>query len=165
MTTTALTVPTAAARPRLISRTLLLVFLADFAGLTSFYLLLSVVPQHVASAGMGAAGAGLATAALMASTVLAELAMPRLVAAFGHRSVLAGGLVLLGVPALVLPVAANALAIVAVCLLRGVGLAVIFVVCGELGAALVPAERRGEGLGVLGVVAGVPAALAMPLGV
>src|SRR5690606_25520482 len=41
----------------------------------------------------------------------------------------------------------------------------IFVVCGELAALLVPAERRGEGLGVLGVVAGVPAVLAMPTGV
>jgi predicted MFS family arabinose efflux permease len=165
MTTAALALPTAAARPRLISRTLLLVFLADFAGLASFYLLLSVVPQYAASAGMGTAGAGLATAVLMASTVVAELAMPRLVAAFGHRRVLAAGLLLLGVPALVLPVAASPLAIVAVCLLRGVGLAVIFVVCGELSAALVPVERRGEGLGVLGVVAGVPAVVAMPLGV
>jgi predicted MFS family arabinose efflux permease len=156
-----------AARPRLVSRPLLLVFAADFAGLCGFYLLLSVVPQYASSAGMGVAGAGLTTAAMMGATVAAEFAMPRLVAAFGHRAVLIAGLVLLGGPALALalPLFAGTGALLAVCVLRGLGLAVIFVVCGELGAALVPAERRGEGLGVLGVVAGVPALLAMPTGV
>jgi MFS family permease len=154
-----------ATRPRLVSRGLLLVFLADFAGLASFYLLLSVVPQYAAAAGAGTAGTGLTTAVLMAATVAAELVMPRLVAAFGHRTVLAAGLLLLGAPALLLPLTASTLAITAVCLLRGIGLAVIFVVCGELGAALVPVERRGEGIGLLGVVAGVPAVLALPLSV
>lgn len=163
---TATRTPSAApSRPRLVSRTLMLVFLADFAGLTSFYLLLSVVPQYAASAGAGGAGAGLTTAVLMGATVAAEFAMPRLVAMFGHRTVLAAGLALLGVPALVLPLVPDPAAIVAACVLRGVGLAVIFVVCGELAAGLVPAERRGEGLGVIGVVAGVPAVLAMPVGV
>ena len=152
-------------RPRLVSRPLLLVFAADFAGLCGFYLLLSVVPQYASSAGMGVAGAGLTTAAMMGATVAAEFAMPRLVATFGHRAVLIAGLVLLGGPALALPLFAGTGALLAVCVLRGLGLAVIFVVCGELGAALVPAERRGEGLGVLGVVAGVPALLAMPTGV
>jgi predicted MFS family arabinose efflux permease len=152
-------------RPRLVSRALVLVFVADFAGLTSFYLLLSVVPQYAAAAGAGTAAAGLTTAVLMASTVAAELVMPRLVATFGHRAVLAAGLLLLGAPALLLPLTTSTLAITAVCLLRGVGLAVIFVVCGELGAALVPVERRGEGIGLLGVVAGVPAVLALPLSV
>jgi MFS family permease len=54
--------------------------------------------------------------------------------------------------------------VLTVCVLRGAGLAVIFVVCGAWGAELVPAERRGEGLGVLGVVAGVPAIIGMPAG-
>jgi predicted MFS family arabinose efflux permease len=165
MTTTAAPAPAATTRPRLVSRPLLLVFAADFAGLSGFYLLLSVVPMYASAAGMGVAGAGMTTAAMMAATVAAEFAMPRLVAAFGHRTVLIAGLVLLGVPAMALPLFAGTVAVLAVCLLRGVGLAVIFVVCGELGAALVPAERRGEGLGVLGVVAGVPALLAMPTGV
>ena len=110
-------------------------------------------------------GAGLSTAVLMISTVPAEFALPRLVARFGYRSVLAVGLVLVGAPALALPVSAGLPLVLTVCLLRGLGLAVIFVVCGALSAMLVPAERRGEGLGVFGVVASVPAVIGMPLGV
>ena len=165
MTTAELSNPAVDRRPPLVSRTLLMVFIADFAGLTSFYLLLPVVPKYAAATGAGLAATGLTTAVLMGSTVVAELAMPRLVVAFGHRRVLAGGLVLLGVPALVVPLVPSPAAIMAVCLLRGVGLAVIFVVCGELAATLVPPQRRGEGLGVLGLVSGLPAVAAMPLGV
>ena len=150
---------------RLITAPLLRVLFIDFAGLTSFYLLLSVVPLYTASAGAGELGAGLATATLMGATVAAEFAAPRMVARFGHRTVLAAGLVLLGMPALALIASASMLLISLVSVLRGVGLAIIFVVCGELGASLVPAERRGEGLGVLGVVSGIPAVAAMPLSV
>jgi predicted MFS family arabinose efflux permease len=55
--------------------------------------------------------------------------------------------------------------VLAVCFARGIGLAVIFVECGALAARMVPAQRRGEGLGVLGVVAGLPAVVATPCGV
>jgi predicted MFS family arabinose efflux permease len=165
MPTANLSAPAVVARPRLISRALLLVYVADFAGLTSFYLLLPVMPQYAAASGAGMSSAGLTTAVLMAATVAAELAMPRLVVTFGHRRIIAGGLMLLGLPALVVSILPNPVAIMAVCVLRGLGLAVIFVVCGELGAALLPEQRRGEGLGLLGIVAGVPAVVAMPLGV
>jgi MFS family permease len=151
-------------RPPLISGRLLLVFTADFAGLTSFYMLLAVVPQYAIAAGGGVAGAGFATTVLMLSTVAAELAMPWLVRRFGYRAVLAAGLTMLGVPALALPASVSMTMILVVSVLRGFGLAVIFVVCGELSAMLVPPERRGEGLGVFGIVAGLPAVIAMPLG-
>jgi MFS family permease len=167
MTTATIAAPASAPATahRLITGPLLRVFFVDFAGLTSFYLLLSAVPLYTASAGVGEAGAGLATGALMGATVAAEFAAPRMVARFGHRAVLAAGLVLLGMPALALLASASMLLVTLVSLLRGVGLAIIFVVCGELGASLVPAERRGEGLGVLGVVSGLPAVVAMPLSV
>ena len=151
-------------RPRLLSGPLMAVFLADFGALTGFYLLLPVVPMYASTAG-GRAGAGLCTAVLMISTVAAEFALPRLVARYGYRPVLTAGLVLIGAPALALPVSASLPLVLAVCLLRGLGLAVNFVVCGALSAMLVPAERRGEGLGVFGVVATVPAVIGMPLGV
>jgi predicted MFS family arabinose efflux permease len=79
--------------------------------------------------------------------------------------VLAAGLVLLGGPALALPAAADLAVVMSVCALRGVGLGILFIVCGELSVTLVPAERRGEGIGVIGFVAGLPAVIAMPLGV
>lgn len=141
----------------------MLVFAADFGGLTSFYLLVAVVPQYAAT-GAGGVAAGLATGVLMLSTVAAEFVTPRLVARFGYRAVLGVGLVLLGAPTLALMASASILTIMAVSVVRGVGLAIIFVVCSEMSAGLVPPERRGEGLGVLGVVAGLPAVIGTPLG-
>jgi predicted MFS family arabinose efflux permease len=153
------------ARPRLVSRPLLLVLLADVGGLTSFYLLLSPVPQHAMASGAAGSVAGLATGVLMLTSVAAEFLVPRSVGRFGSRAVLMAGLALLGLPALALLAAASLPVVLAVCFARGLGLAVIFVECGALAARLVPAERRGEGLGVLGVAAGLPAIVATPCGV
>ncbi len=141
------------------------VLVADFGALTGFFLLLSVLPGYVVAHGASSSGAGLTTAALMAATVVAELVIPRIVARCGYRGTLAVGLVLLGAPALVLPVLTDLTAVVAVCVVRGLGFAVTVVVCGALVAALVPEGRRGEGLGVLGVVAGAPAVIALPAGI
>jgi predicted MFS family arabinose efflux permease len=160
-----ITTPTTAVRPRLVGRALGLYFVSAFGSMTSFYLLLSVVPLYATSAGAGGVGAGLTTGALMLATVAAELATPALLARLGYRAVLAAGLVLLGAPALALTVSASLAAILAVCLVRGVGLAILVVAGSSLVATLVPQERRSEGLGLLGVVVGVPAVLALPLGV
>ncbi|GAX51697.1 MFS transporter [Streptomyces olivochromogenes] len=127
---------------------------------TSFFLLLSVVPRYAT-----ASGAGLATGALMLSTVLGELAAPRLVARYGYRVALIAGLTLLGAPALVLTASDGMAWIVTVCLVRGLGFALTLVAGGALTASLIPAERRGEGLALVGVVSGVPSLIALPLGV
>jgi predicted MFS family arabinose efflux permease len=63
---------------------------------------------------------------------------------------------LLGAPALALPASSTMAAILAVSLVRGLGFAICVVVGGALVAALVPPERRGEGLGLFGIVVGVP---------
>jgi predicted MFS family arabinose efflux permease len=155
----------AAGRPPIVSGRLLLLFVAAFGSMTSFYLLLSVVPLYAGSVGAGEVGAGSATGALMLATVAVELVTPRLVARFGYRLMLAAGLVLLGAPALVLAATASLAAIMAVSLVRGLGFAVLVVVGGALAASLVPAERRGEGLGLFGIVVGVPGIVTLPLGV
>ena len=151
--------------PRLVSRALFMYFISAFGSMTSFYLLLSVVPLFATAAGVGRVGAGLTTGALMLTTVAAELVTPALLARLGYRAVLSAGLVLLGAPALALTASAGLATILAVCLVRGIGLAILVVAGGALVAMLVPAERRSEGLGLLGVVVGVPAMLALPLGV
>lgn len=153
------------ARPPILTRALLLVFVASFGAMTGFYLLLSVVPLYAESVGAGGVGVGLVTGALMAATVAGELAIPRLLARFGHRAVLAVGLVLLGAPALALPASSTMAAILAVSVVRGLGFAICVVVGGALVATLVPPERRGEGLGLFGIVVGVPGVAALPLGV
>jgi predicted MFS family arabinose efflux permease len=154
-----------APRSPILSRALLALFVASFGAMTGFYLLLSVVPLYAESVGAGGVGAGLVTGTLMAATVAGEPAVPRLIGRFGHRWVLAAGLVLLGTPALALPAAATMPAILAVSLVRGLGFAVVVVVGGALVASLVPQERRGEGLGLFGIVVGVPGVAALPLGV
>ncbi|MEV0565931.1 MFS transporter [Dactylosporangium sp. NPDC050588] len=150
--------------PRLLSRSLLLVSAVDVLGLTAFYALLPVVPAAMAASGAGGAAAGLTTGVLMASTVAAELVLPRVVARFGYRAVVAAGLLLLGLPALGLTATTAFGAVLAVCALRGIGAATIFVACGAWSAQLLPPGRRGEGLGLVGFVSGVPAVVGMPAG-
>ncbi|GAB2857332.1 MFS transporter [Actinocorallia aurea] len=152
-------------RSRLVSRRLALLFTTTFGALTGFYLLLSVVPLYVASGGASRAEAGAANALLLAATVAAELLTPALTARFGHRKVLGAGLLLLGLPALLLPLGASAALVGGVSVARGLGTGLVVVVGGALVPLLVPEGRRGEGLGVAGVVSAVPAVLALPLGV
>lgn len=159
-TMTQLEPPVPTHRPRLVTGPLLLRFVSLVGSAISFYLLLSVVPLHNPSA------AGIVTAALMLTSVVGELATPRLVTRYGYRRVLAAGLLLLGAPSLVLVASsAGTVVVVAVCLVRGLGFGLTVVAGGALTATLIPAERRGEGLAVVGVVGGVPGTIALPLGV
>ncbi|HZX02627.1 MFS transporter [Kribbella sp.] len=131
----------------------------------SMYLLTSVVPLYLAANGAGGIGAGLSTAAMMFSAVAVELLVPRMLARWGYRVVLGLGLVLLGAPALVLLATASLPIVLAVCVVRGAGLAILVVGAVALVADLTPSARRGEALGVYGVAVGVPAVIGLPLGV
>ncbi|MEU8346062.1 MFS transporter [Spirillospora sp. NPDC048832] len=152
-------------RPRLVTRPLALLFAATVTSLTGVFLLLSVVPMYAVDGGAGQAGAGLATGALMLTTVLAELALPRLLGRFGYRAVFGAGTLLLALPTLALPLSSGLPMVLAASLVRGLGFGVAVVVPNALVAALAPAERRGEALGLFGITAGAPAVLALPLGV
>ena len=121
--------------------------------------------MYAVSAGAGSAGAGLVTGSLMLTTVLAEFASPRLLGRFGYRAVFAAGALLLGGPAPALLAPHSMVTIIAVSIARGIGFGLATVVIGALVAASVPAERRGEGIGLAGVVACVPAIVALPSGV
>ena len=59
---------------RLLSLPLALTFLIEFTSLTSFFLLLSVLPMLAAAAGASSSGAGLITGSLLLGTVAAEAA-------------------------------------------------------------------------------------------
>ncbi len=155
---------TAAPRGRIISGTLSLVFLSEFAALTSFYLLLSVTPKYAAQAGTGSAGAGLVTGALLAGTVAAELASPVLMARYRYRTLLAVGAAAMGLPTLALLAGGPLAVIAAVSAVRGFGFGLGTVITGALVAVLLPPQRRGEGLGLFGVVSSAPGVLALPSG-
>src|SRR5580698_2770307 len=154
-----------ACRPRLLTVPLAMTFLVEFTSLTSFFLMLSVVPMLAAAAGAGSAGAGLMTGALLLGTVFAEVAAAPGISRFGYRAVLGAGAVLLGAPALVLLAHEPQAVMIGVSFVRGIGFGLCGVTTGALTATLLPAERRGEGLGLLGIVSGVPAVLALPAGV
>jgi predicted MFS family arabinose efflux permease len=152
-------------RGRILSGPLALVFLAEFCALTSFYLLLSVTPTYAAAVGAGSAGAGLVTSVLLLGTVAAELAAPVLMRRYGYWTMLVAGVLLLGVPALALLPGGSLVAIVAVSAVRGLGFGLCTVMTGALTAVLLPPDRRGEGLGLFGVVATAPGIVALPGGV
>jgi MFS family permease len=154
-----------APRPRLVSGRFALALMASFGALTSFYLLLSVTPMYAAAAGAGSAETGVVTASLMLATVLAEFASPRLMRRYGQRTVLTAGALLLGLPALALLASHSITAILAVSLARGFGFGIGTVVIDALVATALPPERRGEGIGLAGVVACGPAIIALPSGV
>src|SRR3984885_5436998 len=149
---------------RLLSVPLAATFAAEFTSLTSFFLLLSVMPMLAAANGGGSFGAGLLTGSLLLGTVAAEATAAVAIRRFGYRMVLAAGAVLLGAPALAMLAREPQAVMVSVSLVRGLGFGLCGVVTGALTAKLLPPERRGEGLGLLGIVSGVPAIVALPAG-
>src|ERR1700730_11418570 len=152
-------------RARLISGRLALVLMSSFGALTSFYLLLSVTPMYAMSAGAGSGEAGVVTGSRMLATVLAEFASSRLMRRYGYRTVFAVGALLLGGPALALLAPHSVITIVAVRIARGIGFGRNTVVIGALVATALPPDRRGEGIGLAGAVACLPAIVALPSGI
>src|SRR5262249_21539783 len=155
----------AGAPPRLASSPLALTFLAEFPSLTSFFLLLSVLPMLAAAAGAGSSGAGVITGSLLLGTVAAEAAAAAGIRRFGYRAMLAAGAVLLGAPALALLWREPQAVLLGISFVRGAGFRLCGVVTGALTAPLLPPGRCGEGLGLLGIVSGTPAVVALPAGV
>jgi MFS family permease len=150
---------------RLLTVPLAFTFLAEFGTLTSFFLLFSVLPMLASAAGVSSSGAGLITGALLAGTVAAEAVAATAIRRFGYRLVVGAGAVLLGLPALALLVRQPQAVMIGVSVVRGFGFGLGGVATGALTATLLPPERRGEGLGLLGLVSGVPAIVALPAGV
>jgi predicted MFS family arabinose efflux permease len=151
-------------QPRL-SGAVLRLLAVEFAAMSSFYLLVAVVPLYSTDRGFGTTGAGLSLGALMAASVAAELGTPALAARVGYRRLLVAGLVLLGAPALALPAVTGLGALLVMSVARGFGFAIVVVAIGTVAATTIPEQRRGEGLGVLGLMATVPSILTLPLGV
>ncbi|MEV4569835.1 MFS transporter [Nonomuraea sp. NPDC049419] len=151
------------ARPPIVTGALLVRMVTVVASSIGFFLPFSVVPEY-AERSAGPAVAGAANAALLVTTVAVELAAPALVARIGYRWALGLGLLALGAPTLVLLASSDAAVVIAVSALRGVGFAITVVAGGALTAELVPAERRGEGLALVGLVSGVSALVALPAG-
>ncbi len=156
---------TTTGRETLMTRPIVLLVFTSFTALFGFQLLLSVVPLYVNKLGGGSSGAGLVTAVFMFSTVLTQIQMPRLLRNFGHRPVLAAGLLFLGVPSFLYVFAGGVVSTLTVTLARGVGFGIITVLFASLIVGLAPPGRRGEALGVLGVAITLPTIFCNSLGI
>ncbi len=138
---------------------------ATVLGFSGYALLLPVVPLWAARGGAGAFGAGATTAALMLTTVATQLAVPWLLGRIGHRWVLGSGLFLLGAPAPLYALSADAAPIIAVSALRGVGFGLATVAGSALVAELVPPAQHGRANGWFGTAVGVPQLVLLAAGV
>jgi MFS family permease len=151
-------------RPRLATRGFLAALAASFGTLTSFYLLLSALPAHLLAEGADPVLPGMLTGGTMLAGVATELAAAGLIARIGAHRTFALGAAALGASALLVLVDSLG-ALVACCIIRGLGFGLTVVASGTILIGLVPPERRGEGVGVFGFVASAPAIAALPLGV
>ena len=143
---------------------MILLALATLATFVGFQLLLSVVPLYADEAGGGSSGAGLATTAFMLSTVLTQVQMPRILDRFEYRTVLAIGLLLLGIPAFLYATVDGAAPILVITLVRGIGFGIATVVFAAVVVELAPPERRGEALGLFGIAITLPTIFCNALG-
>lgn len=156
----------AEARPKLVTPAFVAVGAITFGAMVSFYLLAAAAPVFAADHIGGNFAAGASTAALMAGTVVAELSMRRLAHRFGSRHLIRAAVVLLGAPAALTAVTPPSLAAFLVeCAARGIGFGMLVVTTGVIVAETLPAERRGEGFGLYGIIVGLPSIVALPFGV
>lgn len=149
--------------PPLVSRALAIRLISVAAASVSFFLPLSLLPSVAAKDG-GPGSASAVSTALLISTVMVELVTPRLLRHISDRAGLGLGLVLLGTPSFVLH-EANLPVMLSANVVRGAGFALTVVAGGALTVGLLPRERLGEGVAVLGVVSSAAAMLALPGGV
>jgi predicted MFS family arabinose efflux permease len=131
-------------------------------GFSGYAALLATAPLWAVDGGATAAGSGLVNGVLLAATVLAQLAVPRALVRWGTRRVLVAGLVLLGVPAPGYLLSDGLSWILGLSAVRGVGFGILTVVGSTVVAHLVPAGRRGAGIGVYGLAVALPNLLLLP---
>lgn len=134
------------------------------AGFSGYALLLTVAPLWAVEGGATTAGSGLVNGVLLLFTVLTQLFVPRALRRFGWARVLAIGLVLLGVPGVLLAVSDGLGVILGLSAVRGVGFGVLTVAGSAAVAALVDAKRRGEAIGAYGLAVAVPNLVLLPAG-
>ena len=147
------------------NRSIVLVYLAAFGAFSSFYLLLGVVPLFAKEYGHGSSGAANSTAVFMLATVLAELVTTRVMRVIGTKYVLAVGVALMTVPVFALLFDTSLGLILIVSAIRGIGFAFVVVASSTMVADLAPEGKRGEWIGLYGVIVSVPSIVFLAFGV
>ncbi len=139
--------------------------LLSVVGFAGYAALLAVAPLWAVRGGATEAGAGLVNGVLLGAAVVAQLAVPRALAAWGTRRVLAAGLLLLGLPAPAYLLSDGLTWILVLSAVRGLGFGVLTVTGSAAAAHLVEASRRGAAIGAYGLAVAVPNLALLPASV
>lgn len=134
------------------------------AGFSGYALLLTVAPLWTVEGGATTAGSGLVNGVLLTFTVVTQLLVPRALRSLGWGPVLAVGLLLLGLPGVLMSLSDALGVILALSAVRGIGFGVLTVTGSAAVAALIGAERRGEAIGSYGLAVAVPNLVLLPAG-
>lgn len=146
------------------ARGLIPVLIAVAAAFAAWALLLPVVPTAVIDAGQPASLAGLSTGVFMLATVLTQVCMPLALRTLGYRLVMAASSLLLGIPALGYMIGMDAVPLLTVSAIRGIGFGALSVSEAAIIAELVPLRLLGSATGIFGAVVGLAQMLALPSG-
>jgi len=131
-------------------------------GFAGFALLLPTAPLWARHIGADEGGAGLVNAVLMLATVLVQTTVPWALRTIGWRVVLSAGMLLLGLPSMLLIFTDELWQVLAVSAVRGAGFAAL-TVCGASAVAhLVPRSHSGRAVGVYGLSIALPQFLLTP---
>lgn len=130
--------------------------LTVFGVFLGYQTLLVIVPLKLADQGAGNAMLGLGTGLLMVAAIAAQLNTPVLLGRYNIRTLLVASLLLLGLPSLLQPIVESIVFTMGLNIVRGIGIG-IGSVAGATGiSVLAPPARRGEALGLFGLMTTVP---------
>ena len=137
------------------ARGLIPVLVAVASAFAAWALLLPVVPTAVIDAGEPASLAGLSTGVFMLATVITQVFTPKALKTFGFGWVLAASSLLLGIPAFGYMLGMDAVPLLTVSAIRGVGFGALSVAEAAIIAELVPLRLLGSATGIFGMVVGL----------
>ncbi|WP_336296538.1 MFS transporter [Corynebacterium pygosceleis] len=130
----------------------------------SWSLMLPVVPLAVISSGGSDSLAGSVTGVFMAGTVLTQMFTPRALRRFGYIPVMVVSAFLLCVPSALYVFSVDAVPVLTISAIRGVGFGALTVAQSALMAELVARRFLGKASGALGLVVGLLQMLFLPTG-
>ncbi|HEX5860184.1 MAG TPA: MFS transporter, partial [Microbacterium sp.] len=141
------------------------VFPISLAALTAFFLPLAVLPAQARAEGAPPSLAALTSTAFLLGVVAGELGAAAALRRLGCRLAILAGLFAMSLCTALLAAGATPPVWAALGAVRGIGFALVAVAAAAVVAGGARPGRRGGALGWFGLVAGVPAVVALPLGV
>jgi MFS family permease len=130
--------------------------LGTFLVFTNYAALLSVVPMWASRGGAASLAVGGTTGVMMAATVATQLAMRWLFRLLSLRAMVVLGAVLMGVPALFVPLSAQIAPILLLTVVRGIGFGLAVTAGATLVTEVAPPERLSISASYFGAAAALP---------